>query len=91
MANLGQLIEQSIRELQNRPPAPAPAVKPEPKDQDVIDRMIAAALPQSRRDHAAREKAIAQAKKQQEADARRALLNGFNGEFDYEQADPKFL
>jgi hypothetical protein len=88
--NLGQMVENSVRELQNRPPAPAPVIVREPKDQDVIDRMVAAALPQSARDFAARQKELAKSKKQQEANERRALANAFDGEFAYEKGDPKF-
>jgi hypothetical protein len=87
---LGYIIDAGIREILNRPPAPKPVVKPEPKDQDVLDRLIAAALPQTRRDFAARQKEIAKQAKQQKEDERRSLATGFSGEFEYEKGVPKF-
>lgn len=88
--NLGQLIESELRAMQNRPARVLPAQAPDVPLGGVIDRMVAAALPQTMRDHAARQKAIAQSKKQQEAEGRKALATGFDGEFQYEQGDPNF-
>lgn len=89
--NLGQLIESELQAMQKRPARVLPAQAPDVPLGGVIERMVQAALPQTIRDHAAREKAIAQAKKQQEADDRRkALATGFDGEFQYEQGDPNF-
>lgn len=88
--NLGQLIESELRAMQNRPPNVLPAPAPDVPVGGIIERMVQAALPQTRRDHAAREQAVAQQAKQQEADARKVLAAGFDGEFQYEQGDPNF-
>jgi hypothetical protein len=88
--NLGQLIESELRALQNRPPRVVPAQAPDVPLGGIIERMVQAAIPQTIRDHAARQKHIAKAKKDHEAEQRRALANGFDGEFAYEKGDPNF-
>lgn len=88
--NLGQLIESELQAMQKRPARVLPAPAPDVPVGGIIERMVAAALPQTIRDHAARQKAIAQANKQQEAEGRKALATGFDGEFQYEQGDPNF-
>jgi hypothetical protein len=89
--NLGQLIESELQAMQKRPARVLPLPAPDVPVGGIIERMVAAALPQTIRDHAAREKAIAQQAKQQETDDRRqALATGFDGEFQYEQGDPNF-
>jgi hypothetical protein len=88
--NLGQLIESELQAMQNRPARVEPAQAPDVPLGGIIERMVQAALPQTIRDHAARQKAIAQSEKQEKADKRKALANSFSGEFPYEQSDPNF-
>jgi hypothetical protein len=89
--NLGQLIEADIKTMQNRPAREvAPPAKPEVPDGMVIDRLIEAALPQSRSYAVERSRRLAKEAKQKQEDERRALANSFNGEFEYEQAVPSF-
>jgi hypothetical protein len=88
--NLGQLIESELQAMHKRPERIVPPPAPDVPLGGIIERMVNAAMPQTMRDHAARQKAIAQSKKQQEAEERKALANSFNGEFSYEQGDPNF-
>jgi hypothetical protein len=88
--NLGQLIESELQAMQKRPARVLPAQAPDVPLGGVIEQMVQAALPQTIRDHAARQKAIAQAAKQEQLNDRKALATGFDGEFQYEQGDPNF-
>lgn len=88
--NLGQMIESELRDLQNRPARVVPAQAPDVPLGGIIERLVQAALPQTMRFHAARQKALAQAKKDEELRARKAQANAFDGEFQYEQGDPNF-